>query len=146
MHGLDCRLERAVWADFAGREPNHRGAELPSDHPLCRDQGDPGPCGCDVQRAGLRVIRTRTFNIVGPRQKANFVSSAFAKQIAEIERGLRSPLIEVGNLAARRDFVDVRDVVRAYGLALTHGRPGAVYNVCSGKERSVANYWMDCWH
>ncbi len=87
--------------------------------------------------AGLRVIRTRTFNIVGPRQKANFVSSAFAKQIAEIERGLRSPLIEVGNLDARRDFVDVRDVVRAYGLALVHGRPGAVYNVCSGKERSV---------
>jgi GDP-4-dehydro-6-deoxy-D-mannose reductase len=93
--------------------------------------------GAMYSATGLRVIRTRTFNIVGPRQKANFVSSAFAKQIAEIERGLRSPLIEVGNLAARRDFVDVRDVVRAYGLALVHGRPGAVYNVCSGKERSV---------
>lgn len=86
---------------------------------------------------GLRVIRTRTFNIVGPRQKAAFVSAAFAKQIAEIERGVRPPVIEVGNLEARRDFVDVRDVVHAYELALTHGETGAVYNVCSGKDHSV---------
>ncbi len=86
---------------------------------------------------GLNVIRTRTFNIVGPRQKADFVSGAFARQIAEIERGLRPPAIEVGNLDATRDFVDVRDVVRAYWLALMHGRPGAVYNVCSGEGHSV---------
>lgn len=86
---------------------------------------------------GLRVIRTRTFNIVGPRQKADFVSGAFARQIAEIEIGLRPPVIEVGNLDAYRDFVDVRDVVRAYWLALQHGQPGAVYNVCSGKGHSV---------
>ena len=94
--------------------------------------------------AGMRVIRTRTFNIVGPRQKANFVSSAFAKQIVEIERGLRLPVIEVGNLDARRDFVDVRDVVRAYWLALAYGRPGAVYNVCSGKrtQRARAVGWI----
>jgi GDP-4-dehydro-6-deoxy-D-mannose reductase len=87
--------------------------------------------------SGVRIIRTRTFNIVGPRQKANFVSSAFAKQIAEIERGMRSPVIEVGNLDARRDFVDVRDVVRAYWLSLAHGQAGATYNVCSGRGRSV---------
>jgi GDP-4-dehydro-6-deoxy-D-mannose reductase len=87
--------------------------------------------------AGQRVIRTRSFNIVGPRQGAQFVSGAFARQIAEIEQGLRPPVIEVGNLAAVRDFVDVRDVVRAYTLALTAGRPGQAYNVCSGAGRSV---------
>jgi GDP-4-dehydro-6-deoxy-D-mannose reductase len=86
---------------------------------------------------GLRIVRARTFNIVGPRQKAGFVSASFAKQIAEIELGLRAPAIEVGNLEARRDFVDVRDVVHAYWLAATQGRPGAIYNVCSGEAHSV---------
>ena len=87
--------------------------------------------------AGLRVIRTRSFNIIGPRQGPQFVSAAFARQIAQIEAGQRPPLIEVGNLAAVRDFVDVRDVARAYGLALTAGGPGQAYNVCSGAGRSV---------
>lgn len=87
--------------------------------------------------AGQPVIRTRSFNIIGPRQSPQFVSAAFARQIAEIEQGRRPPVIEVGNLAAVRDFVDVRDVARAYGLALAAGRPGQVYNVCSGSGRSV---------
>ncbi len=90
-----------------------------------------------VSAAGLAVIRTRTFNIVGPRQSPAFVTAAFARQIAEIERGLRAPVIEVGNLTAQRDFLDVRDVARAYWLALAHGRPGQVYNVCSGTGRSI---------
>jgi GDP-4-dehydro-6-deoxy-D-mannose reductase len=92
---------------------------------------------------GQRVIRTRSFNIVGPRQGAQFVSAAFARQIAEIEQGLRPPVIEVGNLAAVRDFVDVRDVVRAYTRALTAGRPGQAYNVCSGAGRSVQSLLDD---
>ena len=71
--------------------------------------------GAMYSAAGVRVIRTRAFNAVGPRQKANFVSAAFAKQIAEIERGLRPPVIEVGNLEARRDFVDVRDLYAPIG-------------------------------
>ena len=87
--------------------------------------------------AGLPVIRTRTFNIVGPRQSPAFVTAAFARQIAEIEHGLREPVIEVGNLAAQRDFVDVRDVARAYWLALERGRAGAIYNVCSGQGRRI---------
>jgi len=87
--------------------------------------------------AGLAVIRTRTFNIIGPRQSPAFVTAAFARQIAEIERGLRAPVIEVGNLAAQRDFLDVRDVARAYWLALARGRPGQIYNVCSGTGRSI---------
>ncbi len=86
---------------------------------------------------GQRVIRTRSFNIIGPRQGAQFVSAAFARQIAEIEQGLRPPVIEVGNLAAVRDFVDVRDVARAYTRVLAAGRPGQAYNVCSGAGRSV---------
>lgn len=87
--------------------------------------------------AGLPVIRTRAFNIIGPRQSPAFVTAAFACQIAEIEHGLRAPVIEVGNLAAQRDFLDVRDVARAYWLALERGRPGQVYNVCSGQGRSI---------
>lgn len=87
--------------------------------------------------AGQRVVRARSFNIIGPRQGAQFASAAFARQIAEIEQGRRPPVIEVGNLAAVRDFVDVRDVARAYVAALTAGRPGQVYNVCSGVGRSV---------
>ena len=87
--------------------------------------------------AGQPVIRTRSFNIIGPRQGPQFVSAAFARQIAEIEQGRRPPVIEVGNLAAVRDFIDVRDVARAYALALAAGRPGQVYNVCSGSGRSV---------
>jgi GDP-4-dehydro-6-deoxy-D-mannose reductase len=93
--------------------------------------------GYMASAAGQRVIRTRSFNIIGPRQGAQFVSAAFARQIAQIEQGQQAPLIEVGNLTAVRDFVDVRDVVRAYTLALAAGRSGQAYNVCSGAGRSV---------
>ena len=86
---------------------------------------------------GLRVIRTRAFNIIGPRQSPQFAASAFARQVAEIEKGLREPILEVGNLEAQRDFVDVRDVVQAYRLALEQGEPGEVYNVCSGQAHSI---------
>ncbi len=79
------------------------------------------------------VVRTRGFNHEGPRRGPVFVASDFAKQIADIERGLKPPVIHVGNLEARRDFTDVRDMVRAYWLALEKGEPGEVYNICSGK-------------
>ncbi|WP_127534107.1 GDP-mannose 4,6-dehydratase [Paenibacillus kobensis] len=81
---------------------------------------------------GIPVVRTRTFNHTGPRRGENFVTSNFAKQIAEIELGLRPPVIHVGNLQAKRDFTDVRDVVRAYWLALEKGAPGECYNIASG--------------
>lgn len=86
---------------------------------------------------GLRVIRTRAFNLNGPGESAHFVTSAFARQIAEIELGLRAPTIEVGNLDTVRDFTDVRDAVRAYSLLVDRGKPGEVYNVCSGLGTSV---------
>jgi GDP-4-dehydro-6-deoxy-D-mannose reductase len=86
---------------------------------------------------GMAIIRTRAFNHTGPRRGEAFATSTFAKQIAEIELGKREPVVHVGNLAAQRDFTDVRDVVRAYFLACTEGEPGEVYNICSGKAVSI---------
>jgi len=83
----------------------------------------------------LKIIRVRPFNHIGPRQAPDFVCSNFAKQIAEIEKGLREPIIKVGNLEAKRDFTDVRDMIRGYWLALDKGEPGEVYNICS--ERAI---------
>ena len=86
---------------------------------------------------GLRTIRTRTFNLTGPGQSPQFVVSDFARQIAEAEAGKREPVIRVGNLEARRDFSDVRDLVRAYWVLASRGEAGEVYNVCSGKDHSI---------
>lgn len=82
-------------------------------------------------------VRTRGFNHEGPRRGPVFVASDFAKQIADIEKGLRPPVLHVGNLEARRDFTDVRDMVRGYWLALEKCEPGEVYNLCSGKDYSI---------
>jgi len=86
---------------------------------------------------GLRVIRTRGFNHTGPRRGEVFICSNFAKQIVEIEKKKREPLISVGNLEAKRDFTDVRDMARAYWLSLEKGKEGDVYNVGTGKSYSI---------
>ncbi len=86
---------------------------------------------------GLDVVRTRGFNHTGPRRGRVFVCSNFAHQVASIEAGLQDAVIRVGNLEARRDFTDVRDMVRAYVAALERGEPGAVYNICRGEAFSV---------
>ena len=88
---------------------------------------------------GLEVIRARPFNHIGPRQSHRFVAAAFARQIARIEAGLQTPVVKVGNLDARRDFSDVRDVVRAYALLAEKGRPGEAYNIGSGSAVPVQN-------
>jgi len=85
----------------------------------------------------LPIVRVRPFNHFGPRQEPSFVAAAFAKQIAEAEEGLRGPDIMVGNLEARRDFTDVRDIVRGYHLALLYGEPGEVYNLGSEKAYAI---------
>jgi GDP-4-dehydro-6-deoxy-D-mannose reductase len=85
----------------------------------------------------LHVIRVRPFNHIGPRQRVGFVAPDFASQIAAAELGWQNPIIEVGNLAARRDFCDVRDVVRAYVLLITQGQPGEVYNIGAGESHSI---------
>ena len=86
---------------------------------------------------GQQVLVTRSFNHIGPRQDPAFASASFARQIASIERGNVPPVLRVGNLAPRRDLTDVRDTVRAYIALVARGRPGLVYNVCSGKAPSM---------
>jgi GDP-4-dehydro-6-deoxy-D-mannose reductase len=86
---------------------------------------------------GLPIIRTRAFNHEGPRRGEVFVTSNFAKQVAEIEAGLRDPVLFVGDLKPRRDYSDVRDVVRGYWLLLERGEPGEVYNLCSGRSWAI---------
>lgn len=80
----------------------------------------------------LPAIRVRPFNHAGPRQAPNFAIASFAQQIARIELGKQPPTLKVGNLKSRRDFTDVRDIVRAYLLAIEKGKPGEVYNIGSG--------------
>ena len=86
---------------------------------------------------GLPIIRARAFNHEGPRRGEVFVTSNFAKQVAEIEAGLQEPLMSVGDLTPRRDFSDVRDIVRGYWLLLERGEPGEVYNLCSGRSWAI---------
>lgn len=85
-----------------------------------------GPAG------GMRIVLTRTFPHTGPGRGEVFAESSFARQIAEIEVGVRPAILSVGNLDAVRDYTDVRDVVRAYGALLERGDGGVAYNVCSG--------------
>jgi GDP-4-dehydro-6-deoxy-D-mannose reductase len=86
---------------------------------------------------GLKVVRTRGFNHTGPRRGEVFICSNFAKQIVEIEKKKREPVLLVGNLEARRDFTDVRDIVRGYWLCLEKGLEGEVYNIGTGKTYSM---------
>jgi GDP-4-dehydro-6-deoxy-D-mannose reductase len=86
---------------------------------------------------GLTIVRARAFNHEGTRRGDVFVTSNFAKQIAQIEAGLREPVVSVGNLEARRDYSDVRDIVRGYWLLLERGAPGEVYNLCSGRSWAI---------
>lgn len=86
---------------------------------------------------GLDVMMVRAFNHIGPNQAPLFVVADFCKQVAEIEAGKREQVIKVGNLSAKRDFTDVRDVVRAYGLLIEKGKSGETYNVGSGHAIAI---------
>ncbi len=93
---------------------------------------------------GLAVIRLRPFNHVGPGQRRGFVVPDFAAQVAAIERGEVEPVLRVGNLSPRRDFTDVRDMVRGYRDALERAPAGEAYNLCSGRSVSIGEIaqWM----
>lgn len=86
---------------------------------------------------GLPIMRARPFNHIGPGQNERFVAPAFARQIAAIEEGKDDAVLFVGNLAAKRDFTDVRDIVRAYQMIVDAGQPGEAYNIASGKAHSI---------
>ncbi len=87
----------------------------------------------------IRVVTARPFTHIGPGQSERFAVANFSKQIAEIQLGLKEPVIYVGDLSTTRDFTDVRDTVRAYRLLLENGEAGEIYNVCSGMEVSLQN-------
>jgi len=85
----------------------------------------------------MDLMMVRAFNHIGPGQASLFVVSDFCRQVAEIEKGIREPVIKVGNLAAKRDFTDVRDVVRAYVKLVQVGEAGETYNVGSGNAQEI---------
>ena len=87
---------------------------------------------------GIKTIRVRPFNHIGPGQAPMFVVPAFAKQIAMIEKGQQEKIMKVGNLDAKKDFTDVRDVVLAYKLLMEKGEFGEVYNIGSGKSHAIS--------
>jgi GDP-4-dehydro-6-deoxy-D-mannose reductase len=85
------------------------------------------------------VVRVRPFNHAGPRQAPNFAIASFARQIARIELGRQPARLKVGNLEVTRDFTDVRDMVRAYRLAILKGVAGEVYNIGSGRATRLGD-------
>jgi GDP-4-dehydro-6-deoxy-D-mannose reductase len=80
----------------------------------------------------MNIVRVRAFNMTGPGRPPNYALSSFAKQIADIEKAMVNNTISVGNLNVIRDYTDVRDAVKAYYLLALNGKPGEVYNLCSG--------------
>ena len=88
---------------------------------------------------GVDIILIRAFNHMGPGQAPMFVVADFCRQVARIEKGLQEPVLRVGNLSAKRDFTDVRDVVRAYALLAQHGKSGETYNVGSGQAVAISD-------
>lgn len=86
----------------------------------------------------LNIIRARPFNHIGPGQTDQFATSSFAKKIAEIEKGKREPILTVGNIDAKRDFTDVKDMVKAYVLLMEKGKAGEVYNIGFGKSYKMS--------
>lgn len=116
------------------REDNHlRPGNLYAATKVCQNM----IAGIYTTAYDMELIMVRAFNHIGPKQAPIFVVSDFCKQVVEIEKGLREPVMMVGNLKAMRDFTDVRDVVRAYALLVQYGKAGETYNVGSGKAVEI---------
>lgn len=135
-----CRVLLVSSAEVYGglTSPLSETSPLAPANPYAASKAGAEMAGLEHWRAhGIPVIRARAFNHTGPGQSPRFVVSAFAKQIAQIEAGRQDPVIGVGNLTARRDFLDVRDVVEAYLALAERGAPGEAYNVCAGQAVSM---------
>jgi len=129
----------AVYGDGAGSSPPFReDTPLSPQGAYARTKAD-AELECIARADRQSIVRVRPFNHTGPGQTESYVCSGFARQIAEIECGTRAPIVEVGDLEAERDFCDVRDIVRAYALALECGEAGAVYNVCAGVPTRIGD-------
>ncbi|MBN2027608.1 MAG: GDP-mannose 4,6-dehydratase [Actinobacteria bacterium] len=142
--GLDARVHVACSSEEYGKV-KEEGLPIREDHPLL--PASPYALSKVIQdfhavfsyqAYGIETVVTRAFNMIGPGQSPDFVVSDFARQIAEAEAGSREAVMRVGNLEARRDFSDVRDLVGAYWQLVREGKPGEAYNVCSGRDHSIA--------
>jgi GDP-4-dehydro-6-deoxy-D-mannose reductase len=139
-----CETGPRVLLVSSGEVYGGRGAPFAEDAPRCPETpyALSKAMAEDVALAhgrwdGLPVVVARPFNHTGPRQAPTFVCSELAHQVAEIRLGKRPPRLAVGNLAARRDFSDVRDTVRGYEILATRGQPGRIYNLCSGRGVAI---------
>ena len=141
---LDCKTLVVSSAEVYGNVnekniPTTESAELLPNTPYGVSKATQDLLGYQYSKSyGLKNIRVRPFNHIGPGQAPIFVVSAFAKQIAMIEKGQQEKIIKVGNLTPKRDFTDVRDVVRAYKLLMEKGEFGEVYNIGSGKSYEIS--------
>ncbi|WP_462405899.1 GDP-mannose 4,6-dehydratase [Gracilibacillus sp. Marseille-QA3620] len=119
----------------------HEGVECKPQNPYASSKFIAGQVGMQLARKyGVNLIHLRPFNHFGPNQRKGFVISDFSSQIAAIEAGQMEPIISVGNLEAWRDFMDVRDIVRAYALLIEkEGLANGIYNVSSGTARKVGD-------
>lgn len=120
-----------------GADPIDEGVPLRPTSPYARAKAAADLLAARYAAAGLDVVRARPFNHFGPGQSDAFVVSSFARQIAEMELGLRPAVLEVGELDAVRDFLDVDDVIEAYLALLDPAAPPAAYNICSGVGTSI---------
>jgi GDP-4-dehydro-6-deoxy-D-mannose reductase len=140
---FDCRFlmisSSEVYGSACGQElPLNEEAPLRPKTPYSASKAAAEMLGIQFCSSwGLPIVRVRPFHHTGPGQAPRFVCASFAQQVAEIAAGLRTPLIAVGNTKIRRDFSDVRDIVRGYHLLLEKGQAGEVYQLCSGRAVSI---------
>jgi GDP-4-dehydro-6-deoxy-D-mannose reductase len=141
--GMDCRFLLVSSAEVYGMVPREKlpmreEMELRPVNPYAGSKAAAEILALQFFRShGLPIVRVRPFNHTGPRQSSKFVCSKFARQVAEIDLGVRPPTIVAGNIHVIRDFSDVRDIVRGYSDVLECGAPGEVYQLCSGHPVSI---------
>jgi GDP-4-dehydro-6-deoxy-D-mannose reductase len=141
--GMDCRFLLVSSAEVYGIVPREKlpmreEMELRPLNPYAGSKAAAEILAAQFYRSyGLPIVRVRPFNHTGPRQSSKFVCSKFARQVAEINLGVRPPTIVAGNIHVRRDFSDVQDIVRGYCDLLEKGEPGEVYQLSSGRGISI---------